>query len=406
MHWHPVRMAHPAGVDSILSMSILPFTHCALPALILLSAASMSGCVHREQTEITEETLEVDNSVIVHEEVVDDTGPESHAIAEVAGGVLVVLGGRLVYVSDDGKRVVKVAEASRIHDSLTADDTYVYFATQLADRASFLSPARKQRPEDADGRVYRVRKSAPFEPEEVTPVNILTGRLEVSGGRLFVCESEGADGASALLEVPLDAPALAVRWAFRPREYCLGVIADDASLTMLVDRSHRAGLDAGTADAEPRLVLASAPRKGRPWDPQLGPKTVTMTEESNVSAFFPRGDELVIQVGARVSTYARNGKLQTTTSAPSGVLLAIPIRGGWVWAKSPESAGNAGGTCRGGRLYAGQAAEGWHELTQSVCTPKAMLAGSAALWLLEASRIRTGANTRRYRLKRLPLPTP
>jgi hypothetical protein len=227
------------------------------------------------------------------------------------------------------------------------------------------------------------------------PVNILTGRLEVNGGRLFACESEGADGASALLEVPLDAPATATRWAFRPREYCLGVVADAASLTMVMDRAHRVAFDAGAPDADARLVLASAPHKERPWDPQLGPKPLAVTDELNVSAFFAQGDDLVVQVGARVTTYSRSGQRRSTSGAPTGVSVAIPTRGGWVWAKSPQSSRNAGGTCRGGRLYVGETADKWREVTQSVCTPRVILAGSAALWLLDSTKLRVGAPPRR-----------
>ncbi len=382
------------------------FLSSNIRSISLLASALLTACVHRDFTEVTEDVAEVDNAVMVHEEVVDDTGPESHAIAEVAGGVLVVLGGRLLYVSDDGKRVVEVAKASRIHDSLAADDDYVYFATQRADRASFLAPARKERPEDPDGHLYRLRRSAPFEPQEVAPVNIITGRLEVNGGHLFACESEGADGASALLEVPLDAPAATARWGFRPREYCVGVIADASSLVMLIDSAHRVERDGGSPDADARLVLAMAPRKERPWDPQLGPKPLAVTDELNISAFFPQGNDVTVQVGARTTTYSRSGQERSSTRAPSDVSFAIPIRGGWVWAKAPESTRNAGGTCRGGRLYVGATEDRWREITQNVCAPKSMLAASTALWFLEATELRSGANTRRYRLKRYPLPLP
>ncbi len=364
--------------------------------LFALVCAALMGCDDADNPE-------PDATETVYQEESDWTGQPSYAILESDTGVFLVLNDRLLHVAKDTRAVTQVAQASRIHDALSQDETYVYFASQLKQRSDVFASPPKSDPQQPDGHLYRALKRAPFTVEELTAVNVLAGGITLHGGKLFVCESEGTDGAGDLLELSLAGTRVARRWPFRPREYCRGVVADDTSFTMVVDRTHRlrSGGDSRNGE-ETFLALASGARPGEPWDPQLGPRTLGLTKEWHVDAFFRRGDELVLATGSRATVYTGDGLEKQTIAGPAGTLLSTAIPGGWAWSKNARGTFGGGQFCNGGRLYGGATADAARELTQGVCFPRALGAGES-LWLLDTMPL-VSTPTERFSLKRLPLP--
>lgn len=351
---------------------------------------------------------EPDSATTLYEVEVDGAPSLHVALADTGAGVMVVLADQLVFVPKSGPPVV-VHRAERLHGALAVDEAYVYFATQKKGRESFGAPRSNSGAEPTpDGQIHRVSKAPPFAPEPLAPVGILSGRLALDAGHLFACESPGLNGEGGLLDLPLASPAAAKHHRFRFNEYCRGVAVDGDRLHLAMDRSFKTDIVGGApVSFERTLVLSSASRAADPPWPATGPAIVAVTNQKSVRDFFARGANVTLVDDDVAVSYAKDGK-RTGEHRPGTFGAMAPLGDdGWVWSKDSNSGKEFGRVCLGGRLYAGASAGAGRELTQAVCNAKAFASTATDLLWVDAAYITpSGRTSTRYRVKRLPRPTP
>ncbi len=333
------------------------------------------------------------------------------AIVEVDTGVMAVMGSRLVYLPKEaGAAPVVIQEAPRLHNHMAADDNYVYYATQKRGRAYYFVPRSETGPaKEPDGYIYRVSKRPPFAPEVVTPVGILEGRIESRAGHLYACESPGANGPGSLVDAPVATPEATKHWPFRFNEYCRSVVADDAKLYLVMDRSKKSVI--GAQPFEKALVLSTAPRDATPpWSVAEGPTVLHVTDLQSPAglSLYPRNDGpglAVVGAGwARLFKSDGSPDGSFDTAARVGGKL-VPDGAGWLWSEDADGGKDFGRTCTNGRLYAGAVATAGRELTQNVCAVDAIARGPSGVWFVEHADIfdsSGGPDLYRFRLKLLP----
>lgn len=381
-------------------------------SLFLLGFLSTAACGPQSEEPDNARTLyEVELPAAGSPEEVDVAA--SIATLEVEGGVMFILGKSLFYLAVGAQTPVVVASAPRLHDSLTTDGAYVYFATQLPNRTRFDSTAEKANPLEPDGQLYRVRVAPPFAPEAISPVSILVGRIDIQNGHLFACESNGLNSEGALLDVPLDKTGATEHRRLRTLEYCRGVVADANNIYMLIDRSSRTEVVDGPPrqfkSGEQSLVLSVANRADAvPWRQQSGPTIVSVLPDTTLDAMYLNDGRISIVKDA-------NAKVYTTTGTASGsfdggrVGTVVPVGSGqWIWSKNSVSSAANGKICEGGRLYYGAQSDKANELTQNVCAARGLSVGTRNVLFIDEASLQGPTDRRsfRYRLKSLARPAP
>jgi len=385
----------------------------SLRALFSVSWIAIAAC--------SSDVTEPDNAKVrLQFDVPDGELANPAALLDLDGGVMVAVGSRLLFVASGTNASTTVFEAPRFFHSLAEDATFVYFATQKADRIGHAFARANQGDEtEPDGFVYRVTKAPPFVPEKLAAVNILSGGFSVNGGHLYSCESPGINGEGRLLDLPLTAPTTATHRRFRFNEFCRGVVATNDTMFLLMDRSNYYSMASGTPrTSEKLLVLATVdPRAAEPWPKGSGPSEVgTLTANPasrEVDFFYVRDGGILIGSGASASSYSPAAGAPSSSSFDAGYdgRVAPLASANFVWSKAPDSwhTGTPDGSraCLGGRMFAGTRVNGAKELTQNVCDVRAMVVGKTELTFLEALTVgddTMGKGVVRYRVKSLPVP--
>jgi hypothetical protein len=375
---------------------------------LALAALGLLACGSHES--------EPDTALTRYEFEVSASSEKAGAIVEVDTGVMAVMGSRLVYVPKGaGAAPVVIQEAPRLYNDLTTDENYVYYATQQPGRISHFEPRSETGGGgEPDGYIYRVSKRPPFVPEVVTSVGILAGRFESRAGHLYACESPGGNGPGSVVDVPLATPQATKHRSFRFNEFCRSVVADDAKLYLVMDRSRMSA--SGGQTFEKTVVLSTAPRDAdSPWNSAQGPTILHVTDDQRISgyALYLRSDRpglaLVARAGAKL--FKRDGSPDGTFRIDTRGIgeTLVPDGAGWLWSHDADGGRDRGRACTNGRLYAGAFGTAGQELTQNVCAVDAIASGPSGVWFVAHAEITPGGpgtEKYRFRLKLVPRPKP